>query len=1134
MRRFLIALLSWTITLSRAAAFIGLGSVAILTCANNNAVLYGTPQYSCVRNWYLSPAGSDTTGNGSQAQPWSTIGKADANVSPGDCVNLAAGVYMYQNQTVLHNGGNVNSSTGYVVYRGPSPGIRPTPGDTVHTAIIRAATGGNLGNASLVFLVFGSGTPQANYVIFDGLEIDGNNNTAAGQCIGTYLPYQHHLVFENNVIHGCGTGNLGVAGAEYYWVINNLIYGGGYTNGPVEGSGVSVYEPHAAVVNNPGFTPNGADTALTWRVVIANNIIHDNTVGPTGCAYGVTQTPNTFTVSASSGNTITIAAPSWLNTTNGNFFIQDNTHNSYLIPYATITNVAGNVLTLSQTPSGSMTGDTVQIACGTNFNPGHTDQNGIVLDDWQNTQNGNTNPYTGPAIIVGNTIYNNGGACILAFETTGTNGITIANNSCYNNYTDVQNTGTNRGEINCNVCNNITLVNNAMLPVVGGSQPTSSNKGLFNSSGSGNITCTTNITTSTGGLSCTTSTGNLFSTNPGFANPTTGDLSAAPGSPMIGAATSEPWIYTTPKNCGLPYSQCGSVSPPTPPPPPPPSGGPVTFIATSGITGNQGSTTCAVTVPTTTVVGDLIAIIEDADGDGTTTALSIASLTGYSTQFNNPGAGVAGTYPRANALFYKIATAPDIGNTVTITTADTGGTLNFTFCEARIYGLVNATTPFDPHVNPVVTPGTGSLSFATIGETYQANELAVYVADFYGASSNFTSETPALSDIQTAGPITNGTRAFSGDISPSSQTGTQLLSNATGLGGGGGLAFVVEPGTSGSGSAGGGGGGGCGSAPAPAAAAGYCTQVFSYTPSGNSLAGIDTTNSHPPGGGSTLWYINKWPAAGYPPSIVCPSGTTPPAVPGASTCEIGVSGGVLTMNANTSETGGPNSNQMLLGSAFPFSGVSGGYRGIAFGCGFYVQYTAAFSTAGENAGVGSGVGSGWPTLWTEGANVLFGLSSHYAESDQLEYTVGTAGGGPVPWYSATVHDFNPGYTEDSGGAMNRITPSPAATYPNYNTYGQLYLPGTAANGWAGSFQNYFNGVHYPAADFNWVGNGSATYSSSACASGIVISPGGLCMSIADHDHFVVLMGTGIGASMFLYVTNVQVWQNPLTSCNMVN
>ncbi len=54
------------------------------------------------KDYYVSITGSDSSGDGSQAKPWRTIGKAALIVNPGDTVNVLAGIYNEQVTLTRH------------------------------------------------------------------------------------------------------------------------------------------------------------------------------------------------------------------------------------------------------------------------------------------------------------------------------------------------------------------------------------------------------------------------------------------------------------------------------------------------------------------------------------------------------------------------------------------------------------------------------------------------------------------------------------------------------------------------------------------------------------------------------------------------------------------------------------------------------------------------------------------------------------------------------------------------------------------------------------------------------------------------------------------------------------------------
>ena len=49
--------------------------------------------------WYIGPGGNDTTGNGTQGNPWLTVSKAESAASPGDGLVCLAGTVTFASQT---------------------------------------------------------------------------------------------------------------------------------------------------------------------------------------------------------------------------------------------------------------------------------------------------------------------------------------------------------------------------------------------------------------------------------------------------------------------------------------------------------------------------------------------------------------------------------------------------------------------------------------------------------------------------------------------------------------------------------------------------------------------------------------------------------------------------------------------------------------------------------------------------------------------------------------------------------------------------------------------------------------------------------------------------------------------------
>ena len=95
--------------------------------------------------------------------------------------------------------------------------------------------------------------------------------------------------------------------------------------------------------------------------------------------------------------------------------------------------------------------------CGT----ADTDGNGIILDSNAGLY-GNPTSYSDPMLVAFNVVYNNGGGGIHNFVSTN---ITVANNTCFNNYLDPKNTGTWRGCIDDEDSTGSTYINNIAVGI---------------------------------------------------------------------------------------------------------------------------------------------------------------------------------------------------------------------------------------------------------------------------------------------------------------------------------------------------------------------------------------------------------------------------------------------------------------------------------------------------------------------------------------------------------------------------------------------------------------------------------------------------------------------------------------------
>jgi hypothetical protein len=97
---------------------------------------------------------------------------------------------------------------------------------------------------------------------------------------------------------------------------------------------------------------------------------------------------------------------------------------------------------------------------------------------------------------------------------------------------------------------------------------------------------------------------------------------------------------------------------------------------------------------------------------------------------------------------------------------------------------------------------------------------------------------------------------------------------------------------------------------------------------------------------------------------------------------------------------------------------------------------------------------GWPGKWEA------------IENDIMEYNPSW---GHPQQFDSTIHDWSSGAENGNIGNFNSVVYTPAGTdYTQWHTYGQLWVPASAENGWHGYRQVHFDGV--PQQAICWIGN----------------------------------------------------------------
>ncbi len=236
-----------------------------------SSTLFAAPYYTCSTNLYVSTTGNDTTGSGALGNPWLTISKANsAAPTAGTCINVQPGTYAAG--ATINHGGNLASSTGYVVYRCA----------TLNGCII-TDNGSSANNG--VFQI------TTNYVMFDGFVLTASSAKQFGtgftvlSGVSTYTFEAHHVWVLNTIISGYGQSGIQFNNGEYFYSIHNTTFNNAIASGcdaGAQGSGISYavlmpissYTPTSDDSNNPvtGNTGNKFNNFVMWNISYNNHV----------------------------------------------------------------------------------------------------------------------------------------------------------------------------------------------------------------------------------------------------------------------------------------------------------------------------------------------------------------------------------------------------------------------------------------------------------------------------------------------------------------------------------------------------------------------------------------------------------------------------------------------------------------------------------------------------------------------------------------------------------------------------------------------------------------------------------------------------------------------------------------------
>ena len=237
--------------------------------------------------------------------------------------------------------------------------------------------------------------------------------------------------------------------------------------------------------------------------------------------------------------------------------------------------------------------------------------------------------------------------------------------------------------------------------------------------------------------------------------------------------------------------------------------------------------------------------------------------------------------------------------------------------------------------------------------------------------------------------------------------------------------------------------------------------------------------------------------------------------------EIDPNGGLLVKDC-------PNRWGSTIHTTEPDSANGKGFHGTVFSIGSGVYFESKIAMMNPK----KIWNNAWPAFWSTDMKLDTGMHKEmagnpgkyeYIEDDFMEYN-------PV-WrngcaYNSTVHDWH-GITGGTGATLdvnngNAVVPCPVGTdFTQPHTYGVLWVPATAKNGWIGYREAFFDGV--PEGAVCYRGNQAGTYPPS----------GSYAFSLKDHDQFEVILGASHGGTPTMKVDYVHVYAVDPSSVTVV-
>lgn len=188
-----------------------------------------------LREIFISPTGNNSTGNGSQGNPYQTISRALQGVQPGDAIRLQPGTYPAGTSI-----GNLAGTSNAPIWLGGVP-------DQARPVISGGATAMQLS--------------RVRFVILENLEVAGATANGINCDDGgeyTNSNATRHVIFRNLYIHDIGTGGnndgLKLSGVNDYFVLDCE-----FARMSAGGSGIDHVGCHGGIIARNKFTDAGSN-----------------------------------------------------------------------------------------------------------------------------------------------------------------------------------------------------------------------------------------------------------------------------------------------------------------------------------------------------------------------------------------------------------------------------------------------------------------------------------------------------------------------------------------------------------------------------------------------------------------------------------------------------------------------------------------------------------------------------------------------------------------------------------------------------------------------------------------------------------------------------------------------------------